>query len=211
MRVRTEAKRDAIVGVAAAVFGEMGFERASMDEIAARTGASKATVYGYFGSKQELFLAVIRDAAERRLGPAFLEFETGNTDTTAPLCRFGIGLVGFLCSPGLQYTRMVIGEAGQSNIGCVFFDSGPKKGDEALAAFLAREMDAGRLRRAEPLVAARHCIALMLAELHWPMLYGAFKRVTREQVRRAVEGAVEVFLAAYALPQPAPARSALPR
>ena len=65
MRVRTEAKRDAIVGVAAAVFGEMGFERASMDEIAARTGASKATVYGYFGSKQELFLAVIRDAAER--------------------------------------------------------------------------------------------------------------------------------------------------
>jgi AcrR family transcriptional regulator len=207
MRVRTEAKREAIVAVAAAVFGRMGFERSSMDEIAARAGASKATVYGYFGSKQELFVAVIRDAAERRLGPAFLEFGLDNLDTAAPLRRFGIGLAGFLCSPeGLQYTRMIVGEAGQSEIGCVFFDSGPRKGDEALAAFLEREMEAGRLRRAEPLVAARHCIALMLAELHWPMLYGALKRVTREQIRRAVDTGVDVFLAAYALPRPPAAR-----
>jgi AcrR family transcriptional regulator len=207
MRVRTEAKREAIVEVAAAVFGRMGFERSSMDQIAAEAGASKATVYGYFGSKQELFLAVIRDAAERRLGPAFLEFGQDNPDIAVPLRRFGIGLVSFLCSPeGLQYTRMIVAEAGQSEIGCVFFDSGPKKGDEALAAFLGGEMEAGRLRRAEPLVAARHCIALMAAELHWPMLYGATKRVTRDQIRRAVDNGVDVFLAAYALPRSPPTK-----
>ena len=59
MRVRTEEKRDTIVQAASEVFLELGFEGASMSQIAARVGGSKRTLYGYFGSKEDLFLAVM--------------------------------------------------------------------------------------------------------------------------------------------------------
>ncbi|WP_425220105.1 TetR/AcrR family transcriptional regulator [Ralstonia solanacearum] len=59
MRRTSEAKRDAILDVAAGLFGEVGFERASMAEISARVGGSKATLYSYFDSKEALFFEVL--------------------------------------------------------------------------------------------------------------------------------------------------------
>jgi AcrR family transcriptional regulator len=47
---------------AVAVFSEYGYTGASMDEIAARAGISKPMVYAYLGSKDELFLACVRQA-----------------------------------------------------------------------------------------------------------------------------------------------------
>ncbi len=42
---------------AAQVFGERGYHRASMDEIAARAGITKPMLYSYFDSKEGLFAA----------------------------------------------------------------------------------------------------------------------------------------------------------
>ena len=70
MRVKTPARREAILAVAADVFKEMGFEGASMAEISARIGGSKATLYGYFKSKEELFVAVTHGEAKKQMEPA---------------------------------------------------------------------------------------------------------------------------------------------
>lgn len=48
---------------AVAVFSASGFTGASMDEIAARAGISKPMVYAYLGTKEELFLACVRQSA----------------------------------------------------------------------------------------------------------------------------------------------------
>lgn len=45
MRVKSEARRQAILDVAAEVFREHGFEHASMSEMTARLGGSKSTLY----------------------------------------------------------------------------------------------------------------------------------------------------------------------
>jgi AcrR family transcriptional regulator len=42
------------------VIGEKGFERASLEEIAARAGMTRGAVYGNFRNKEELFLALIK-------------------------------------------------------------------------------------------------------------------------------------------------------
>ncbi len=55
MKTKTESKRQAILKAAADVFRDVGFERASMEEIRARIGGSKATLYNYFPSKEKLF------------------------------------------------------------------------------------------------------------------------------------------------------------
>lgn len=59
MRTKSDEKRQAILDVAAEVFREAGFERASMSEICTRVGGSKATLYNYFPSKEELFFEVM--------------------------------------------------------------------------------------------------------------------------------------------------------
>ena len=47
-----------LVEAANAVIAEKGFQRASLDEIAARAGLTKGAIYSNFGSKEDLFLAV---------------------------------------------------------------------------------------------------------------------------------------------------------
>jgi AcrR family transcriptional regulator len=55
-RARTRAT---LIEAAAAVIGEKGFDRASLEEIAARAGMTRGAVYGNFKDKEELFLAVV--------------------------------------------------------------------------------------------------------------------------------------------------------
>lgn len=59
MARRGNQLREHILFAAKDVFLEMGFERASMDAVAARAETSKRSLYAHFQSKEKLFLAVI--------------------------------------------------------------------------------------------------------------------------------------------------------
>jgi AcrR family transcriptional regulator len=59
MARRGGALREHILWVAKDVFLEMGFERASMDEVAARAETSKRSLYAHFENKEKLYLAII--------------------------------------------------------------------------------------------------------------------------------------------------------
>jgi AcrR family transcriptional regulator len=69
MRVQTEEIRRKIVNAAYESFWRLGYRRASVDNIAARAGVTKRTVYAYFRSKDDLLAAVLQHyeelAAER--------------------------------------------------------------------------------------------------------------------------------------------------
>ena len=56
--------RNRIIHAAIESFGQTGFDRTKMDDIAKRLGLSKGTLYLYFKSKEDLFLAI----CERNLG-----------------------------------------------------------------------------------------------------------------------------------------------
>lgn len=199
MRVKTEARREAILEMALQVFQELGYDRTSMDEIAARLGGSKVTLYGYFPSKQQLFLEVAHYSGMRHLGPAYDELLPGSDDLPRVLRRFGEKFVSFICTPEAVGTyRMVVAQAGQSDIGRQFFELGPKRGEETVAAFLQAEMAAGRLKQADPSVVALHLTGLLQAEVMHRILLGANAAPSRQQIKQIVERAVSVFLAAYA-------------
>ncbi len=59
MTRRGDELQEHMLFIAKEVFLETGFERASMDVIAARAGTTKRTLYAHFESKEKLFLAVI--------------------------------------------------------------------------------------------------------------------------------------------------------
>lgn len=68
---RTQAKHDAILETAQVLFTEHGVDNVSVDEIAAQAQVSKVTLYKYFGSKAELYAAVVG----RRMDAMLVETE----------------------------------------------------------------------------------------------------------------------------------------
>lgn len=65
------ARREAILDAALTVFAESGFEAARLDDVAAKAGVAKGTLYLYFKDKEALFEEVVRGAASpivERLG-----------------------------------------------------------------------------------------------------------------------------------------------
>lgn len=69
-RTQTERKaetRQALMRSAEQAFERDGFHGASVDAIAEDAGYSKGAVYGRFGSKDDLFLAVLEERFDRRL------------------------------------------------------------------------------------------------------------------------------------------------
>lgn len=83
---RSPAKHAAILDAATEVFLREGYARASVDAIAEAAGVGKQTVYGHFGDKQRLFLAVVEHVhAISPLDPADLITDTGEpqADLTA--------------------------------------------------------------------------------------------------------------------------------
>jgi len=71
-RARTRVK---LIAATAAVIGEKGYDRASLEEIAARAGMTRGAVYGNFKNKEELFLLLI----ETRWKPIIPPFVSGAT------------------------------------------------------------------------------------------------------------------------------------
>lgn len=199
MRVRTEAKREAIVEAAAEVFLEAGFEGASMSQIATRVGGSKRTLYGYFPSKEELFVAVAHNVAERFVQPIFATLMESTEDLQTALQRFGEDTLGFLCNEqSVRIWQTIIGVAGRSDVGALFLETGPEAAMRRLALFLQQEMDRGRLRQSDPLRAARHLAGLLESETLMPCLFGTLKNPSRDHLREATRQALLVFLPGYA-------------
>src|ERR1700761_6988850 len=64
----SERKRDEIQRAALTLFTRDGYERTSVDAIAAEAGVSKRTVYNHFGDKENLFLSVVQGTFARLIG-----------------------------------------------------------------------------------------------------------------------------------------------
>jgi AcrR family transcriptional regulator len=60
---RKESRPKEVIDAALTLFGEFGFAQTRLDDVAARAGISKGTIYLYFSSKQDLFEAVIHERA----------------------------------------------------------------------------------------------------------------------------------------------------
>src|SRR3546814_3371720 len=59
-----EAKREAVLQTAARAFAENGYHRTSLEEIAARLGVSKPTIYYYAQNKDDLVAAIAARALD---------------------------------------------------------------------------------------------------------------------------------------------------
>lgn len=198
MRRRTQAKRDALLDAAMAVFVERGFAAASLTEISARHGGSKQTLYNYFASKEGLFRALVVERAASRWAPLLTEFAAADS--------LQIGLRGLAAAHLEQITapealgirRLIVAEGHKNQIGAIFFEAGPGPFLDELARLLAAHMRRGDLRSADPAMAARHLISLLESGPYQWLLAGVLTGVAPNEASLQMEGAVQAFERAYA-------------
>jgi AcrR family transcriptional regulator len=110
-RLNAEAKREVhsrLLHAAAAHFAERGFEGASVDAVSLAAGYAKGTLYNYFRSKDELFGAVIEEAARRAVG-RYEAAETGRS-TRARLLALARADVAVLREDE-PFTKVLVREA----------------------------------------------------------------------------------------------------
>jgi AcrR family transcriptional regulator len=110
MARRGDELREHVLSIARGVFLEMGFERASMDEVASRTQTSKRSLYAHFESKEKLFLAVI-DRVRRRFLERLKVPEAYSSRPAEALVQFcGRYLEVVLYEPSVQMLRITMAE-----------------------------------------------------------------------------------------------------
>lgn len=198
MRAKSETRRQAILAAAAEVFQETGFERTSMAAICERLGYSKATLYNYFSSKEELFSAVVFDATEEEFLATQAALDPTMPDLTHALELFGQRFLALIYSPQVQAVRrLMVSEGGRSDLGKTCYERGPVRSEAHTAAFLQHAMDTGLLRPADAKVAAIHLRGLLEAEWVDRFLFQVLDEPSPETIEATVQRAVAVFMAAY--------------
>jgi len=196
MRVKSEEKRREIVTKAWELFKENGFERTTMSDISDRVGGSKATLYSYYDSKEQLFAAaleqVIRDPADEVFAhlaqPGKLK---------ARLLNFARALLKARLSEDLiAVEQALIAEARRSELGELLRARFVQPQWRRLAAALDREMVAGQLRKADPMLATWHFRGLVEADLVERRLHGE-QHITAHEIKTAAEAGIDAFLRSY--------------
>jgi TetR/AcrR family transcriptional repressor of mexJK operon len=187
-----------LLDVAAEVFIAEGFAAASTNEMARRANASKTTFYSRFPTKEDLFLAVIA----RRMTKIFeqvAKFPEGRT-IQSTLRQFGANLLHVALSPEqISLIRMISMESGRyPELATRFYENGPKRGEEALATYLAGQIKIGQLREEDPLMMARHLMSLITGSpVRWFVLGFDSEAIAERSLSKHIDGVVNLFLRAY--------------
>ncbi len=197
---RMAEKRSKILAGAREVFRESGFERASVDVIAARAGVSKATVYNHFADKKALFVASVVEATDELRATLCECVEGPGGHVEQALQRIGEKIMAVSLAPAVaSLYRQAIAEAAQlPEIGRMVFERGTAALQDAVAAQLSRWRDAGELRIEDPRGAAVTFIALCHGDLVVRMRLGVLEYPPDAQIRETVKRAVRVFIRAHA-------------
>ncbi len=198
------AKRRQILAGASAVFRALGYDAASMGEIAKAAGVSKGTLYVYFKDKDELFQSIVDMECVFQAEGVF-DLDVASPDVAGELTRMGIAYVKILCQPERQSTlRTVIAIADRKpNAGRTFYETGPARGLARLRAYLEAEVAAGRLEIEDCEVAAAQFMESCHATMLKPMMLNFAPPPMPERIEHVVRIAVRAFMKAYGKEQAA--------
>jgi len=196
-RVRTEEKRDEIVRIAAELFERHGFERCSMAALSERLGGSKATLYGYFASKEDLLRAVLDCEVANDADHMLRDFPASD-DLRQSLILLGTAYLNKRMSPiPVANIRMVASQPACSTMGKDFYQNIIRPNFGRLATKFEELMDHGKLKRADPCVVLMHWKGLNAWDFFEQRLLGAIDGPDPAKVKRAVTLAADAVLKLY--------------
>ena len=191
------SKRRQILDGARKVFMDLGFDGASMGEIARSAGVSKGTLYVYFADKNSLFEAIVEEESLEQGKIAFNFDPARDVETT--LREFGRAYVQVLCRPsGGSAVRTVMAIAERMpEVGRRFYENVLEKTNNRLADYLRTHVGPNDLAIDDCHLAASQFTMMCQASLFLPFIFQAAPAPSAERIAEVVESATEMFLAMY--------------
>jgi AcrR family transcriptional regulator len=191
------SKRRQILDGARKLFLDLGFDAASMGEIARAAGVSKGTLYVYFADKNRLFEAIVEEESLEQ-GKVAFNLDPAR-DVTTTLMDFGQAYIQLLCRPGVgSATRTVMAIAERMpEVGRRFYENVVALTIRRLAAYLAARVKAGDLEIEDCELAATQFMQMCQATLFQPFIFQAAPAPSAARIAHVVKSATRIFLAAY--------------
>ena len=191
------SKRRQILDGARKVFMDLGFDGASMGEIARAAGVSKGTLYVYFADKSRLFEAIVEQESLAQ-GEIVFNFDSAR-DVATTLREFGEAYINLICRPGggsAIRTVMAIAER-MPDVGRRYYECVLDKSINRLAAYLDAHVATGELVVEDRQLAASQFMMMCQASLFLPFIFQAAPAPSPERIAQVVGSATRMFLAAY--------------
>lgn len=191
------SKRRQILAGARKVFMDLGFDGASMGEIARAAGVSKGTLYVYFADKTALFEAILEEEA-LQYGQVVFNFDPAR-DVETTLKEFALAYNRLLCRPGggsAIRTVMAIAER-MPDVGRRYYARVLDQTINRLSDYLKAHVASGDLKIADCDLAASQFMELCKASLFLPFVFQAAPAPSEARMTEVVDSATRMFLAAY--------------
>lgn len=166
---RKQARPGELLEAALDLFVEKGFAATRSEEVAARAGVSKGTLFLYFPSKEELFKAVVMDSIAKRFVEWNAEFDASQAPT-AELLRYAMTSwwerVGATKASGI--TKLMMSEARNFPELAQFYQREVMQpGRELIRRILQRGIDRGEFRPMNLDYAVFSVVAPMIFLIMW--------------------------------------------
>ncbi len=190
-------KRRQILDGARKVFMDLGFDGASMGEIARAAGVSKGTLYVYFADKCRLFEAIVEEETLQH-GQMVFNFDP-ERDIPTTLGEFGHAYIAMICRPGggsAIRTVMAIAER-MPEVGRRYYERVLEKTINRLAVYLDAHVKLGELAIDNCQLAASQFMLMCQASLFLPFIFQAAPPPSPERIKLVIDSATRMFLAAY--------------
>ena len=190
-------RRAAVIEAAFDELLEQGADGVTMLAIARRAGASKETLYSWFGNRDGLLSAMIEsnaDATAERIGTAL----GGNEDPQATLSAFGAGLLRLLTDP----RSLALNRAAMTNpvLAEELLASGRHRVGPIVEDYLASSAASGALRVNDPVTAFETFYGLVIRDTQIRVLLGEPPPSLATVEQRAAQGTEQfIFLCAMGL------------
>jgi AcrR family transcriptional regulator len=192
---RPEARPDEILDAALAVFGESGFARAKLDDVARLAGISKGTLYLYFDSKESLFREMVRAKIVASLAESEVYVRTYEGPARALLVELIRRMYTRVRREQMtRIARLVQGELGHfPELARFYFDEVILRARRLVEQVLERGTATGEFRPSTNGFAARGLSSLLVHTAQVQCFYHRFdpQALTDEQ---AVEGLIDLYL-----------------
>jgi len=172
---RKEARPGELLEAALDLFVEKGFSAARVDEVAARAGVSKGTLFLYFQSKEDLFKAVVRENIANQF-PTWQEEFKAFEGSSADMLRYALiswwERIGKTRASGI--TKLVMSEAQNfPEIATFYQEEVIQPGNALIRRILARGVDSGEFRNLDLEQAVHIIVAPMIFLMMWKHSMGA--------------------------------------
>jgi AcrR family transcriptional regulator len=166
---RKQSRPQELTAAALELFVERGYAATRLEDIAARAGVSKGTVYLYFANKEELFKAVVRES----IVPAIAQGERVVSEHPGPasdILRYFLRgwwqMFGETSLGGIN--KLLVSEARNfPEIGRFYSEEVIGPGHALVARVLKRGIDAGEFRPGDPETLIQLVFAPLLMRVIW--------------------------------------------